>query len=130
MRASPIQGRLPYNPLGKKVGISIMPLLEFSRDAIFMKEKALRDAACSPRACKHQKTQKMPKLNWSHAQNFQERCFYGGKSPCGMQRARQELGKLNSVKIQPKMIEFQYKSEQNCNESGIWELGVPRVCQT
>ena len=34
-----------YTPLGKKVGISIMPMLEISRYAIFMEEKA--PAGCS-----------------------------------------------------------------------------------
>ena len=34
-----------YTPLGKQVGILIVPMLEISRDAVFMKEKA--PAGCS-----------------------------------------------------------------------------------
>ena len=44
--------------------------------------------------------QKTQKSDWTYAENLQEGCFYRGKSPCGMQRARQGLVKCISDKIQ------------------------------
>ena len=59
------------------------------------------------------------KYDWKHAENLQERCFYRRKSPCGMQRARQELVKLNSVKIQAKIMEFQANLNQLVINQGL-----------
>ena len=45
---------------------------------------------------------KSQKTDWTYEGNLQERCFHEGKSPCGMQRARPVLLKLNSGKFQSK----------------------------
>ena len=58
-----------------------------------------------------------------HVEHLQECCFYGGKSPCVMQRARQGLLNFLPSKIQPKMYGFLYKSDPNIYKSTILVLG-------
>ena len=60
-----------------------------------------------------------------HAENLQECCFYRGKSPCGMQRARQGLVKFNPIRINFGIMGIGWKSYYFVNKLGFWGLGGP-----
>ena len=76
------------------------PMLEISRDALFMREEAPAGCSLLTQSLETQEMLKNKSKLLDACSKSPGTLFLCEKSPCGMQRARHELVKLNSVKIQ------------------------------
>ena len=73
-----------YTPLGKKVGISIISMLEKSRDAIFRKEKAPAGCSLLTQGLQRQKMIKKHQNGIGHMSKiFRNAVFTEEKAPAG-----------------------------------------------